>query len=126
MNLRTFHKQLEKRYGKATMFDCEDCDKQAADWSWNRVGDRFDDDNYSPRCHSCNIKGDYTNEWKKKVGDAFRGKTKLSDEAVAFIQKNSRTYTRKALAEKFGVSIPCILRILERCPPDELPSSGTF
>ena len=54
-----WHKQLYAKYGKASQYNCSDCDAQAQEWSWIHGCDRSDIDNsYEPRCISCHRKYD--------------------------------------------------------------------
>lgn len=75
VNYQTAHYRVRRTFGKATLYPCIDCGKQAAEWSlMHGVGDIFYGEsscgradnakyspnpyNYQPRCDSCHIKYD--------------------------------------------------------------------
>ena len=68
--LLTLHKRIVRRYGKAKWHNCTDCGKQANDWS-NDDGKYTDNiEDYSPRCRSCHLKKDFTNDRREKIRKA--------------------------------------------------------
>lgn len=52
------HRRIHRKYGPASQFKCNDCPKQAKDYS-NETGNYTDDiKDYLPRCRSCHVKKD--------------------------------------------------------------------
>lgn len=77
------HYRLYVVKGKARQFQCVDCDRQALDWSWIHDTDKFDIENYEPRCRRCHKIYDgglpsfeghkHTDEWKQKRSKIMTG-----------------------------------------------------
>ena len=65
-SLLALHKRIYRKHGPASNHPCIDCGQKAKDWSnTGKYTDRIED--YVPRCRSCHIKHDFTDERRKKV-----------------------------------------------------------
>jgi hypothetical protein len=51
------HKRLYRWKGKASLFKCVDCFKQAKDWS-SETEEYLSIEEFKPRCRSCHVKKD--------------------------------------------------------------------
>lgn len=60
--------------GKARDHDCVDCGKTAYDWSRDHDKDGEDPGDYDPRCRSCHLKYDYTDERRDKISASNKGR----------------------------------------------------
>ena len=56
------HRRIHKKYGKASAHKCVDCPKQALDWSLDGTVYTDNIEDYSPRCRSCHLHYDMTDE----------------------------------------------------------------
>jgi hypothetical protein len=57
------HRRVRAARGKASEYECADCEEEAKEWSQihNTAGD--DPKHYEPRCHKCHQK--YDDKWNK-------------------------------------------------------------
>ncbi len=89
------HMRLRRLRGKAAAHDCVDCGYGAAHWSQIHGTDGMDLlAHYEPRCRSCHMKYDYTDEHREKVRAANLGK-KLSEETKAKISATGKGIARR-------------------------------
>ena len=69
-NKDILHRRLHRKYGRASIHKCVDCEESARDWS-NETGNYTDDiKDYLPRCRSCHIKKD--EGWKKNKSENWK------------------------------------------------------
>lgn len=108
-NWHPIHRRIVKKYGKASLYICTDCPKDALDWSHIHGMPIDDMDSYTPRCRSCHRKYDYNDEWKAKLSLARMGNSnqrrKLSGDLVLKVRELYATgqYTHVQLGNIFGV-----------------------
>jgi hypothetical protein len=55
------HRAVVRKWGRAREYECMDCNDQTtpSKWSWTHGTDRWNPDNYLPRCHRCHMQYDY-------------------------------------------------------------------
>jgi hypothetical protein len=68
----TMHRRLHRNFGKASDHACVDCGAPAKDWSLE--GEIYTDniEDYRPRCRSCHVKYDMTEERKNKISNGLK------------------------------------------------------
>src|SRR5450755_3076345 len=86
---RSLHRWIARRYGKASEHACVDCGKQAKDWSWIHDTDESEPRNYVPRCQSCHLKYDFTEERRNKITAALHER-----------ERKPETYIKVSAAQK--------------------------
>jgi hypothetical protein len=70
----TLHKRLYRAFGKARDKRCYNCGGAARDWS-KQVDDYSDNiSDYVPRCRSCHVKHDYSEERREKTRKITEGR----------------------------------------------------
>lgn len=68
----TLHRRLHRKHGKASAHACVDCGAVARDWSLNKSAYTDNIDDYSPRCRSCHVKYDMTQDRKNKISNGLK------------------------------------------------------
>ena len=63
----SLHQRVVRKRGKASEHLCVDCGGQAYDWSLTHGENPQEFVSYEPRCRSCHLKYDYTDERRAKV-----------------------------------------------------------
>lgn len=64
------HKRLYRKHGKASQYQCNDCDRSACDWS-NETGNYTDNlADYVPRCRKCHVA--YDQIWLKNESENWK------------------------------------------------------
>jgi hypothetical protein len=77
-SILTLHRRIHRRHGKAKWHNYSDCGKPAVDWSNDKKEYSDNIEDYSPRCRSCHIKKDFTNERREKIRKADLNKKRNS------------------------------------------------
>jgi len=67
------HKRVRKARGRANTYSCVDCGRPAREWSQIHDSDAMDVNNFEPRCRSCHLKYDYTDERKANLSLSLYG-----------------------------------------------------
>jgi hypothetical protein len=73
-----FHKRLRRMFGKASGYPCVDCGKDARDWSHTTGTERWDVENYRPRCRSCHMRYD----WETGARSMDEGQRKMRQDIM--------------------------------------------
>ena len=99
-NLLTLHKRIHRKFGKASLKECIDCNKKARDWSLIK-GHEYTDNvlDYEPRCRSCHIKYDEPLRGYKHSLKA-RKNMSLAHLSKAYKKRITANRKRKQLKEK--------------------------
>jgi len=66
LSYKGVHTRIAREFGKASDYQCTDCNNPARYWSWTHNTDPTNIYNYYPRCSSCHAKYDYTDEQRAK------------------------------------------------------------
>src|SRR6266568_2762166 len=88
------HKAVRKQYGKASLYNCEECEsKSAFDWSWIHDTDRNDVENYRALCKRCHVRYDHESMSREQTPEANEKRR----QALTGIVRSSET--RKKLSD---------------------------
>ena len=97
------HGRIRQERGKASEYQCVDCDKQALDWS--TVHDSAE---MVPRCRSCHKKYDCTDDVRINISLGLQGnkhRRKLSDDDIREIrQLKQQGWFNKDIADIYGIN----------------------
>jgi hypothetical protein len=136
------HVAVYKAFGCAKDYLCIDCNGAACDWSFDHDGNRWNINDYWPRCRRCHLLYDSeahkpTDETKRKIAASVTGsrhtdeaKAKMSEQRQGSKHCNSKLTEADViqirelangqygqypiLAERFGVSVVSIKKIVYR------------
>lgn len=122
--------------GDAWLYPCVDCNSRGAEWSYVNGTCRNDISNYEPRCNSCHLKYDYTDERRLKLSKSLEkplsksprwtnkssksgsgnGRAKLAESDVLEIRAMYATgnWTKRQIANLYGVTDVAISKIIHR------------
>jgi hypothetical protein len=82
------HREVVKAKGKAKEYLCVDCEKDAMDWSCIKGSSGSHIDDFEPRCRSCHLRYDWTEDRSDGLRKLHKGR-KRSQETIERIRASA-------------------------------------
>ena len=118
---RRIHSRVRRTYGSPSLYACNDCNGDATDWSWIHGKDPDDIDSYEPRCKSCHMKYDMTDEWRSnnaRYGNKNACGNNQAHTAADVLEirriHSQGLYNMNQIARIYGVSNTSIKKIVNK------------